>query len=56
MQSVTAIVTRKPSSEPLTMRVLFGPDDVDIPEGDEVTYQVQQDPSGMITLTPETGP
>ena len=57
LQSFNTIVkgqiTRKPSGDPLSLRVLFGPDNVTIPKGKEVTYQVQQEENGTITLTPE---
>ena len=46
-------IARKPGGEVLTMRVLFGPDDIDIPEGREVRYMVKQDQNGKITMTPE---
>lgn len=56
MQTVDAKISRKPNGDALTMRILFGPDDIDIPEGERVTYQVRQEENGTITLTPETGP
>lgn len=46
-------IARKPDGQPLTLRLLFGPDDIDIPKGNEAQYQVQQDTNGTITLTPE---
>ena len=46
-------IARKPGGEALTLRVLFGPGEIDIPEeGDEARYQVRQDENGTITLTP----
>ena len=50
---VKAKIARKPDGQVLTMRVLFGPDDIDIPEEKEVRYQVKQGQDGIITLTPE---
>ena len=48
-------IARKANGQALTLRILFSPDDVDIPDGDEVCYQVKQEQFGTITLTPEEG-
>ena len=53
---VKGIISRKPEGTPLSLRVLFSPDVVDIPDGLEITYQVHQDLKGIITLTPEEVP
>lgn len=50
---VSGLITRKPSGEGLSLEFILGNDDVDLPNGKQVSYSLTQGKDGTITLTPE---